>query len=635
MLGKKIAVALAGIFMLGAFCACDPAPQPHTVHVDADKDGKCDECGTEIAQGPVAGEPFDVKQYEDLPVVQFSSVQAVQEEGNCVLKMRAPWTDTFQVTYSEKAVEDLRFYSEQGEEIATTPLQKEKGFELSLQKGQIVYACVDPVKTAARFTVKGVENSAPLPFDLAEAPDPSGFSTTDADPSVDPLEPAELNYEKRKDTLYVYSNAPETLMPEAVNVCITRQPVSNKSVYFTFEHQSREVGGVYYGYRVTNTGTEDMYVTVKNIGFQFTDKGAYLGQKEWIDFYNTNFALPDFSDLSESQMRLYKGYYDFAENYILSGYQPTTYRIPAGKYMYVMGGTTSDSFGGFNVASTANKMSNNAICENGAVLFDVVGEAEGAFYIYNDIGKVVPGGEGYDTHQGGWLQPAASCGWDEGYVIDNQATWIFNDATPAQALPVNYTNYYSDEVGTSRVEGEGGVTGTPNAPIEGTKEHRQLNRTEWVTHIDVQQHHEAIGKDVTLFHTVDKNGNPIVYGCNYYDSVGKLPNMGNWMKDLQDIFTFVNRGDKARTVRINITPNGCIPVMLRTMDGKRVMDEGLKPFFAMFHGSDKVAGVMEDGFDKACHYEIVIPPHTVKQIAVEYNLMANSSGFMRHSVDLI
>ena len=572
---------------------------------------------------------YKAEDYAGLPTLQFSSVQAVDESGSCKFKMRAPWTDTYHVTFSSKVMQGIAIFDESGKEIANGTDK----FDVSLTEGQTVYVYAAPAKKNVRFTVKAEENSQPLPFDVGEAPDPASFETTSADPTVDPLEPATISYVKRKNTKYVYSNAPETLLPEVVNQCITRQDVSNQSVYFTFEHQSRDVGAVWYGYRVTNTGTEDMYVTVKNIGFQLDGEGAYLGEKEWIDFYRTRFPLPDLSKLNESQMELYEGFYGFNGNYLVTEYQPTTYRIPAGQYMYVMGGTTQDSFDGINVANTANRKTSNAVVENGAVVFDVVGQAEGAFYIYNDVNKVIKGGSGYDTHMGGTIQPEASCGWDEGYVIDNQATWVFNDATKAQALPVTYTNYYSEKLGDAARENST-ERGAPNTPIEGTTAHVQ-NRNYWATHLDVQQAHDCVGTDVALFHTVDKAGNPIVYGCNYWDSEGKLPNMGSWMKDYQDVFTFVNQGDQPRTVRINITPNGGMPVMMRSMDGKRVMDEGLAPFYALQHGPDMIKGVLRQGFDLACHYEVVIPAHSVKQFVVEYNLMANSNGYVRHSVDLI
>ncbi len=630
MKGKRIAVALASALLLASCFACSPEDPHH--HVDQDpQDGVCDECGEQMEKEdptkPVEDEKFDLKDYESLPVVPLSSIRAVQETGSAKFKMKAKWTDSYQISFSNKAVSLVEIFDEAGKLLASG----ETDFALDLNAEDVVYVRVVPVKQSARVTVTPKANASPLPFDLVNIPDASKFSVESEDASVDPLQPAELNYVKRPDTLYVYSNAPETLVPEVLNKCQTRQDVSNKSVYFTFEHQSRDVGGVFYGYRVTNQGDEDMYVTVKNIGWQLDGAGAYLGELEWTNFYNTQFSLPNLKSLDESQTQNYEAWFKFSGQYVLHDYQPTTYRIPAGQYMYVMGGTTVDAFDGINVDGTANCKSTNAVVENGAVLFDVVGEAEGAFYIYNDVSKVMPGGEGIDTHLGGTIQPAASCGWDVGYVVDNSATWTFNDVTPSRKLPVNYTNYYSDEVGSTRVEGEGGTTGTPNTKIPGTKAHRQENKLEWFTHIDVQQVQLAIGTDVTTFHTVDQNGNEIVYGCNYFDSVGKLPNMGNWMKGFIDVFTFVNQGARERKVRINIIPSGGMPCMLRNMDGTRVMTEGLAPFFMMQHGSSEHG----NGFDLACHYEITVPAHTVVQYAVEYNLMANSNGNVRHSVDLI
>ena len=605
MFKKKFAAVLAAIMAVACLSSCG------------------EQTGDEGKKPNLPDVEFVAADYANLPTVQLSSVQAVETSGSCKLKMKAPWSDTYHITFSKNAVKTVAIFDEAGKMIAGAT----ENFDVTLTKGQVVNVYVEPVKTSVRFTVKGTENSQPLPFDVGEAPDPASFSTTSADPTVDPLEPATINYVKRKNTKYIYSNAPETLVQDVVNKCITRQDVTNESVFFTFEHQSREVENpVYYGYRVTNTSETDvMYVTVKNVGFQLSGKGAYMGEKEWMDFYRYQFELPDFTGLTESEYQLYEDYINFGGEYMVTEFQPTTYRIPAGEYMYVIGGTTVDAYAEINVANTANRKSINAVVENGAVLFDVVGKAEGAFYIYDDVTEVMPGGAGCDTHLGGTSQPDASCGWDEGYVVDNQATWIFNDATPAHeyGLPVTYTNYYNEDLGEVARE-HCTVKGTPNTPIEGTTSHVQ-NRDYWATHLDVQQKHDCVGTDVALFHTVDLKGNPVVYGCNYWDSEGKLPNMGSWMKDYQDVFTFVNQGDKARTVRLNAIPNGAMPVMLRSMDGKLILEEGLKPFYAMHYAA----------FERACHYEIVIPPHSVKQYVLEYNLMANSSGYMSHSVDLI
>ena len=436
----------------------------------------------------------------------------------------------------------------------------------------------------------------------------------------------------------MYCNAPEEIRvgPQVVNTCITRQNVSDQSVYFTFEQQTNGLkdlpdwdfksNGVYYGYRVTNTSkTDDLYITVRNIGWQLDGPGAYLGEKEWIDFYNTRFELPDLSTFTASQKKLFDGYYGFSGEYLVHSYQPTTYRIPAGKYMYVIGGTTMDSFGSFSVDNTADRLSTYSTCANGAVLFDVVGEAEGAYYVYNDVSKVMPGGSGYDTHMG-ITDPEAygvvHTGDDVGYVVDNQATWTFNDATQSQFLPVNFTNYYSTSAPS---------TGTPNTELPGVTAHEQKNLSQWITHIRTHENHDAVGTDMTTFHTVDKDGNELIVGNNRYDSRGELPNIGNWMKDYQDVYTFVNQGDSDREITVNLYCTGAVVMLVRDMQGRRVPGTA---GYSMQHASAPVGGIYYDGFDRSFNYTVTIPAHSVKQFVVEYNLMANSYGNVRHNVYL-
>ena len=580
------------------------------------------------------GNKFNRKEYESLPTVQLSSVCAVEKGGSCKLKMRVPWTDTYSISFPRRTTARVEFYNEGG-----LLVRESESFDIALNEGEIVYCNIIPVKSTVHMTVEAKENKFPLPFEIGKAPNPASFKTTSANPASDPLVPAEIKYIKRENTLYVYCNAPEEIKgaPQVVNTCITRRDISDQSVFFTFEQQTNGLeskegfttNGVYYGYRVTNTGEEDLFVTVRNLGWQIRGKGAFLGEREWIDFYNTRFPLPDMRDFTPSQLRLYEGYYGFSGKYRVHTFRPTTYRIPKGEYMYVMGGTTKDAFGGFNVANTANQLSINSPCANGAVLFEVVGKAEGAYYVYNDIKKVMPGGEGYHTHMG--IDDPAEYGEehtgdDVGYVVDNQATWTFNDATPPQKLPVTFTNYYSENCAH---------TGTPNTPIPGTKPHVQ-NAREWVTHIDPQCTHEegpgeAIGTDMTTFHTVDQNGKPIIVGANYYDSRGQYPNIGNWMKDYQDVFTFVNQGDRAREVTVNLICTGAVVMLVRDMKGKRIKGTA---GYSMVHGPADTFGTWEEGFDRSFCYRVKIPAHSVKQFVVEYNLMANSTGYVRHSVDL-
>lgn len=613
---KKLTVLSLALSLLLCF-AC--TPEAGHRHTDADGDGVCDECDQPLKEQPGDEGKFDLKAFESLPEVPLSDFFAVEEGKSCKLKMKAPYSDQYRISYSGSVVSSVEAYDAEGKQLNDATATN---FTLDLEAGEIVYLNVVPVKSAVRLNVSAKENSAPFPFGVRkDGPDPASYVTTSEDPA-DPLEEAEIVYTKRPDTLYIYSNSPESLTPAVVNSCLTREEVSDRSVFFTFEHQSQylvqqgmQTNGVYFGYRVTNTGTEDMYVTVKNLGLQMDGAGCWYGQQEWVDFYNTAFSLDGVNTLRPMQKQLFERWLNFSLDAKPHEFRPTTYRIPAGKYMYVIGGTTADAFGGFNVAGTANLSSEYCPIANGAVLFDVVGKAEGAFYVYTSAKKIEEGNPDYK----GNTYPYGD-GWDEGYVIDSKIEWTFNDATPAQTLPVTYTNYYSDTA-----PNQGGIAGTP---IPDMTPHT-FHETSWGTHLEPLVDHKFVGSDISELHSF-LNGEPSIYGTHYYGPLNEFPSIGNWMHDYQDFFTFVNRGDKDRTVRINITPNGVMPCFIRNADGTIAPE--YEPFFAIFAGSGHTDG---EPFDLAVHAEIVIPAHSVRQVVVEYNLMANSYGAMKHSVDLI
>lgn len=561
---------------------------------------------------------YDVKEHVSLPIVRLSSFQTLEESGDCTVKMRAPFTDTYKVGFSSSNVKSVEIYDEEGQLLASSST----GFEIALEEGRVVYVHILLVYNRVRITVEPQNHKALMPFEIGDVPDASKIAMSFGQ-SADPLQPAEIEYVKRPDTLYVYCNAPEALLegPQAINQCITRQPIENQSVFFTMEQQSDHIRpGVYYGYRVRNTGTEDLYITVKNIGYQCAGDGSYHGEQEWTQFYNTRFRIPDLSDLTERQMSNWKAYFSFGGTYAVPYYAPTTYRVPAGKYIYVFGGTTADAYCNANVGQTANKRVDGN-CQNGAVLFDVLGKAEGSYYVYNDPAKIAPGTPGGDAHLGvndPETYGVVHCGEDVGYVVDNKASWTFNDATPACKLPVTFTNYYMEDVPES---------GEPGAEIPSTAHVQTLD--EWVTHINVQNVHKAVGTDMTSFHTVyGPQQKPVTVGCGWYDTRGKLANIGNWMKDYQDVLSFTNQGDSEREVTVNLNCTGCLCTLVRNIDGTVV--EGTE-YFAFQRGDDPAYG---DAFDKAFHYKVKIPAHTTVQFVVEYNLMANSNGYVRHSVDL-
>ena len=79
---------------------------------------------------------------------------------------------------------------------------------------------------------------------------------------------------------------------------------------------------------------------------------------------------------------------------------------------------------------------------------------------------------------------------------------------------------------------------------------------------------------------------------------------------------------------INLVCTGATVVLVRDMDGKRVPDSWT---YSMVRTQSDQHG---DGFSKPFAYKVEIPAHSKVQFVVEYNLMANSTGYVRHSVDL-
>ena len=106
---------------------------------------------------------------------------------------------------------------------------------------------------------------------------------------------------------------------------------------------------IYSGFQVRNTGNKDLEIIIKNIGFQYDGKGDFYGEKEWIDFYNLKFRLKYKDKWNERQKAQFEKIFDFNDNYEPSSFHPVTYRIPPGKYFYVIGGTTEDTYNHYNI----------------------------------------------------------------------------------------------------------------------------------------------------------------------------------------------------------------------------------------------------------------------------------------------
>lgn len=589
---KKCSVALAAAFALLALCAC------------GEKDSG-----------------FSSEEFLHLPELRLSSFYASSDgDGSNRVKMRVPFDDTFKFDFAETQVKRVRVYDENGGVLASGS----RPFELALKKDALIFAEYTAAKARVEVKVSAKANKSLLPFDPVNVPSPDSFSVTGG--AEDPLQPANLTYKKRADTLYAYSNAPEALTDNCLNTAMIRHDVTDREVFFTFEHQTGKLKtGAYYGYQVRNTGTEDMYVTVKNAGMQVYGAGSFYGEQEWTQFYNTEFKLPDKSEWSQGEHDSFAAWYGFSGKYKSLNYQPATYKIPAGNYMYVLGGTKSDSYNNYTVLGADAKT--NESCQNGAVLFHVTGEAEAAFFVYEDPAKIK---DDVTSHYGVRADSKReNIGTDEGAMVDGQATWIFNDATPAQSLPVTFTNYYKDFPEAEL--GEDGkplpVTGEPFAAIESTA-HEQTARR-YYTHSNVQSNHLAVGTDMTDFHSIYEGKREIVVGNHYFDASGRLANIGNWMKDYIDTYTFVNQGDNEREITVEIIPenSGALTTLVRGADGKLI--EGTAGYSMKYKATQYGDEIFEP-----FRYTVTVKPHSVLQFHVEYNLMANSYGKVSHEVFL-
>ena len=569
--------------------------------------------------GSAVENTVDLTLFKDCKELRFSSYFGGADLGLVhYLKQVAPYDDSYKIKTNKYTT--CKFYDKDGYILAT--VEPNKALTIELAANDIVYtvAITDAEGHNIEYEVELVEHKSLLPYDPINLVDGDALLKEDKS-SVDPLKPAQLSYIKREGGLYINCNNPEKLTDSCLNVALTRNDVSNQEVFFTFEHNNMITGSFYYGYQVINKGSEDVYITVKNIGFQLDGAGCWLGEKEWTDFYNTEFRVKNLANYTEGQLKNFEAYFGFCDTYENPNYQPITYRIPAGKHIYVMGGTTKDSYNKINVFQTANKKVSGG-CSNGAVLFEVVGDnVEAAFYAYKNPENVQIDNQthqGYVAMQNGHEYGRQLIGYDNCHgVVDANLTWEFSDLTEAQYLPVTYTNYYMDGV-----KGSGN---TPYGKIDSTA-HVQNGR-EWTTHINPQNNNKAIGTDMTKYYTIDSEGNEICIDSDHYDGLGYTANIGNWMIDYLENYTFVNHGSKDRTVRVSFKNNGSVCVLVRDASGKYI--DGTAQFTVCVPASS-YGSAINDAFE----YIVVVPAGSVVQFSVEYNLLANSSGNIVHYAEL-
>ena len=571
--------------------------------------------------------------------VRFSSIyDNLNANGVSVYKMVAPYEDEYTVTSSDTP--KIEIFDAKHSLLGDA----KSSVSVALEKDKVVYLALSGAANKfVNVTVTLKKHLQLNPYDVLEQEDLSSYDVY-GDPNVDPLQSQEINVTKRSDSrgLYINCNNPEALDTLCLNAVLTKADVTDKDVFFTFEHNNKTSHSFYYAYRVTNVGNDDMYVTVKNIGHQVGGPGSWLGEDEWIKFYNIKFDSK-MDQLNASQRSNFDAYVGFSNNYKSENYQPITFRVPAGQYIYVMGGTTRDAYQNINVFGTADQkvVPTETGCSNGAVLFSVRGSAAlGQFMTYRDndarnINKseyVTEGKElGYMKNNG---YGAQYVGYDTCHgVVDTSMTFTFNDKTTKRFLPVSYKNpYYSG--GESRGPAFSKIPNLQTKSIE--------NVNGWTTHINPNTSPNAVGTDMTRYITIDyETGEPIIISPEYYDGRDKTPsdatsdgtginaNIGNWMVDYIDTITLVNQGDHDREVTYRLGHSGVILAYVRNAEGE--LDTTLyPPTYQIRINASNYGAAITDPFK----YTVNVPAHSVVRFSVDYNLLANSYGNITHNLDL-
>lgn len=579
---RGVALLLCGAMLCGTMTGCSSVTPHGNTLTDTARD--------ENNKASV-GAPIPLSGFEDV------------SDGNrkCAYRMLAELTDTY------------TFTCDRAESISvTTPAGTVQGgdsVQASINEGDTVTVEVTTEEPEQKFLLEAQADNH-----LQRLPYEQNF-TVDLDSipleSTGEIEPTTISYQKREGGTYVYLNNPEKLQMQDVGEAILRDEGLHGDVQVTWEHSNFTGVHIYLGYQLKNEGDTDVYVTVTNIGMQV--EGEWLGQQSWSDYYNYKFDLPeDYFDSQGKESERYKGQ-NFLD-YTPRVYQPTTYRIPAGEYIYVLGGTTEDAYNKTNVAETADLLIGKGHCTNAvAKMFITGGEVTGTFYCYANSKQI----EEEKEEQGFILdRDGETYGWQYKGVdyhqalIESNPVFIVNDDTTVNRLPVTFE--YSQD---------------PLAPFkdEPYQEYDSKIKTyrgsTWATNINQQGGGRAVGTDMSTFECVTTDGETVTIGVDCADGYGDPANLGNWMIDYHDNMTFVNQGDQPRTFTINKSAQGALMAMVIDAEGK------------VLSTKCTIVPIEEPADSRQWKiYEVEVAPHSAVQLTVSFLLMGNSYGNVNHWV---
>ena len=423
------------------------------------------------------------------------------------------------------------------------------------------------------------------PFDV---PDPATAGDANAK--------GQIRFSKREGGTYLYCNNPEQLHNDDLEKALMIEHDVQGKVFFTNENKCEVKNGLYLGLQLRNHSGSEIRVTVHNIGYQVG--GDVLGQQEWTDFFQTELVPEKSSDWQ----------YSFKETKKPTPFTETTYTIPDGEYIYVMGGTSADAYQNINVADTANKKASNGNVTNGVVFFTVDGPETGvdaAFVCYSSAESPVTTDEqqGYLLNRGGTDYSRQYLGSAPFLCVDASVAWNINDSfTDGRKLPVTYeTTYYGNASSFGAYE----AYTNPKTNV--------VNATAWYTNLNPESDKMFVGEDMMPFYCVDAaTGEKVVVDVAHNDGVAKPANIGNWMTVYEESLTFRNSGKKARTFTFNMECKGMVAINVRDKNGALLE--------SIYHS---VSGPV---------YTYTVPAGETATIVVEYVLLANSYGKIIQSV---
>ncbi|MCI8554297.1 MAG: hypothetical protein HFJ80_05055 [Clostridiales bacterium] len=586
------------------------------------------------------GKAFDTKR-EGIPRIDLRANIEDVSADNAERDYRFTAGETDEYTFSAEGTAQIQLFDGEGKQLAGG----QDDVSAPLTEGKEYFMKITTEEKNTPFAVRisangdGGRSNPYMPFENIFTQQEVQVEKTEEDP----LKPCTVEYKKREGGTYIYSNNPEMMAPEDLGAAIIRTEHMSGMYNFTYEHSNHTGHNIFLGYQLLNTSeTEDAVVTVYNIGFQVD--GEWLGQRSWSDFYNLRFELPsDYFDEEGKETWYYKGQ-DFLD-YTPRVFEPTTYRIPAGQYIYVLGGTSADAYNHTNVAGTADKQILKGRCSNAAVQFSVTGgDVTGTFYPYNDPAQVQanPPEQGHIDERDGKDYGGQYKGTDPHLgLIEANLCWTVNDKTPAGRLPVTYEVMYDPNASS--------VT-TPFAEYHSVP--HTINADNWQTSLNPQNSHRSIGTDMMVFNGIDPQGNPIIIDNEHADGRGQIANTGNWMVTYNDNITLVNTGDKPRTFRVykSGSASGALMSCVRDREGKVL--NALMNIRPLLHNGDKLPDGVDasryvkkggtfwpiiDGvsFDQLIDdYSLVctvtVEPMSYTQFTVDYLILGNSCGGINH-----